>query len=44
MITFKMVFDTEQECQALKSFAPEKNEENFDRLEKELMKMISGKN
>lgn len=44
MITFKMVFDTEKECQALRSFAPEKNEENFDRLEKELSRMISGKN
>jgi len=43
-ITFKMVFDNERECQALKAFAYEKNEENFDRLERELTRMITGKN
>ncbi len=39
-ITFRMVFDTAEECKKIKSFAPEKNEENFDRLEMELNKMI----
>lgn len=38
-IIFKMKFDTVDECNKLKSFAPEKNEENFDRLENELTQM-----
>jgi uncharacterized protein YndB with AHSA1/START domain len=35
-IVFKMLFDTKEECDKIRSFAPEKNEENFDRLEKEI--------
>lgn len=38
-ITFKMLFNTAQECQKLKPFVVDKNEENFDRLETELTKM-----
>lgn len=38
-IIFRMVFDTADECNKIKPFAIEKNEENFDKLEKELMKM-----
>lgn len=33
-VTFKMVFETEQECTKLRKFVPEKNEENFDKLDK----------
>jgi uncharacterized protein YndB with AHSA1/START domain len=39
-LIFKMIFSTPEECDKLKSFAPEKNEENFDRLEDELRKMV----
>lgn len=35
-ISFRMIFDTVEECNKIKSFAGPKNEENFDRLEKEL--------
>jgi len=38
-LIFRMIFDTPEECNKLKGFAPEKNEENFDRLEEELAKM-----
>ena len=40
-LIFKMLFDTAEECRKIKAFAVEKNEENFDRLEIELSKMIS---
>jgi uncharacterized protein YndB with AHSA1/START domain len=40
-VVFKMIFDTEEECNKLKGFVIDKNEENFDRLENELIKMIS---
>lgn len=40
-IIFRMIFDFERECNKLKPFAVDKNEENFDRLENELAKMIS---
>ena len=40
-IIFRMQFENESECNKIKSFAPEKNEENFDRLEVELQR--SGK-
>jgi len=36
-----MLFDSPEECNKIKTFAPEKNEENFDRLENELSKMSS---
>ena len=39
-IVFRMIFDTPEECNKLKPFVVDKNEENFDRLEKELAKMI----
>ncbi|MFB9107120.1 SRPBCC family protein [Flavobacterium gyeonganense] len=39
-IVFKMIFDTPEECNKLKPFVVDKNEENFDKLEVELSKMI----
>ncbi|MDP2388529.1 MAG: SRPBCC family protein [Bacteroidota bacterium] len=38
-VLFRMVFDTARECDKVKKFAVDKNEENFDRLEAELSKM-----
>jgi len=38
-IVFKMIFDSAEECNKLKPFVVDKNEENFDRLEEELAKM-----
>lgn len=38
-LTFKMLFETAEECKKIKPFAVDKNEENFDRLETELSKM-----
>lgn len=38
-IVFKQIFATAEECNKLKPFVPEKNEENFDRLEKVLEEM-----
>ncbi|MES2725683.1 MAG: SRPBCC family protein [Bacteroidota bacterium] len=38
-IVFKMLFDSADECNKLKKIVPEKNEENFDKLEVELIKM-----
>jgi uncharacterized protein YndB with AHSA1/START domain len=35
-IVFRMIFDTAEECNKLKPFVVDKNEENFDRLEIEL--------
>ncbi|MCP9763954.1 SRPBCC family protein [Lacihabitans soyangensis] len=40
-LVFKMLFENENECRKVKAFAVDKNEENFDRLEKELAKMSS---
>lgn len=40
-LVFKMLFESEKECRKVKAFAVDKNEENFDRLEKELAKMSS---
>ncbi|MEN9522968.1 MAG: hypothetical protein RL065_1345 [Bacteroidota bacterium] len=39
-LVFKMLFNTVAECQKLKPFVVDKNEENFDRLEIELLKML----
>ena len=36
---WKMLFDSAAECAKFRAFAPEKNEENLDRLEAELLKM-----
>lgn len=38
-LVFKMLFDTVEECNKLKPYVLDKNEENFDRLESELSKM-----
>ncbi len=38
-LTFKMLFSNAEECNKLKGFAPEKNEENLDRLEEEIKRM-----
>jgi uncharacterized protein YndB with AHSA1/START domain len=37
-LTFRMIFDTPELCSQVKTYAVEKNEENFDRLETELRK------
>lgn len=39
-ISFRMIFETPDECNKIKGFAAPKNEENFDRLERELLKMV----
>lgn len=38
-VVFKMIFNSAEESNKLRNFVPEKNEENFDRLEEELSKM-----
>jgi len=38
-VNYRMIFNTAEERQKLMSIVPEKNEENFDRLEEELAKM-----
>ncbi len=38
-LIFKMLFNTAAECEKLKKFVVDKNEENFDKLEIELSKM-----
>ncbi len=43
-LIFKMLFETAEECRKVKTFAVDKNEENFDRLENELAKMTDNKN
>lgn len=35
-ISFRMIFETAEECEKIRKFAEPKNEENFDRLEKEI--------
>jgi uncharacterized protein YndB with AHSA1/START domain len=40
-IIFRMIFTSAGECNKLKKFVVDKNEENFDRLEIELAKMTS---
>jgi hypothetical protein len=37
-LTFRMIFKTAEQCDALRAFVQEKNEENFDRLELELQR------
>ncbi len=39
-LVFRMLFDTAEECGKLKPYVVDKNEENFDRLEEELARMI----
>jgi uncharacterized protein YndB with AHSA1/START domain len=36
-ISFRMIFKTAEECEKMKKFVLPKNEENFDRLERELL-------
>lgn len=38
-ISFRMIFKTAEECEKIRKFAEPKNEENFDRLETELLAM-----
>ncbi len=38
-LVFKMLFETAEECNKLKPFVVDKNEENFDKLEVELSRM-----
>lgn len=38
-IVFRMIFETAEECDKIKKFAVDKNEENFDKLETELTRM-----
>lgn len=40
-IVFKQIFDSAAECNKLKPFVADKNEENFDKLELELAKIMS---
>lgn len=39
-ISFRMIFETVEECEKIRRFAGPKNEENFDRLERELLNMV----
>jgi uncharacterized protein YndB with AHSA1/START domain len=38
-LTWRMIFDTAEECAKLRPYVVEKNEENMDRLEAELVRM-----
>lgn len=40
LLVFKMLFNTADECRKVKAFAVDKNEENFDRLEIEIAKLV----
>lgn len=40
-VRFRMLFDTAEECEKLKKFVVDKNEENFDKLEKVLQLLNS---
>lgn len=39
-ISFRMIFETAEECAKIRGFAGPKNEENFDRLALELLQMM----
>jgi len=39
-ISFLMIFDTIEGCEKIRKFAEPKNEENFDRLEKEILTIV----
>ncbi len=41
MVTFKMLFESVEECDKLRKFVPGKNEENLDRLEVECAKIAA---
>ncbi len=38
-ISFRMIFASVEECNKMKNFVVPNNEENFDRLERELLNM-----
>lgn len=40
LLTFRMQFAGKEECDKIRKFAPDKNEENFDKLEVVLAEMI----
>lgn len=40
-ISFRMIFSSAKECEKIKKFAGPSNEENFDRLEKEISRIIA---
>ncbi|PSR54758.1 ATPase [Adhaeribacter arboris] len=42
-VTFRMIFDSVEECNKIKRFALEKNEENFDKLNNLLKTLYPGK-
>jgi uncharacterized protein YndB with AHSA1/START domain len=42
-ISFRMIFPSKHECEKMKEFVLPKNEENFDRLESELLSMSGEK-
>jgi uncharacterized protein YndB with AHSA1/START domain len=39
-ISFRMIFETVEACEKIRQFAVPKNEENFDRLERELLNIV----
>jgi len=39
-LIFRMIFETEKECNKIKVFAIDKNEENFDKLDQQLKNII----
>lgn len=39
-LTFRMLFESVAECDRVKGFVPQANEQNFDRLQAELTKMV----
>jgi uncharacterized protein YndB with AHSA1/START domain len=43
-ISFRMIFDTVEACNKMTPFVVPKNEENFDRLERELVVMVIARN
>lgn len=42
-ISFRMIFNTVEECNKMKKFVVSKNEENFDRLERELLDILESR-
>ena len=43
LISFRMIFKNVEECEKMKNFVVPKNEENFDRLERELLEILKDK-
>lgn len=39
-VIFRMIFPSARDCEKVKNFIPDKNEENFDRLEEELKRTM----